>query len=202
MARTPFDQRFPDQVALLRTAYAEPHRAYHNWDHIGSLLRDFRRHEDRFADRQAVEAALYFHDAIYDPASKTNEADSADLMLRQMRGKMEPEVLTRADAIIRATATHRVPDEAAPDLARDCALFLDMDLAILGASPEAFDAYDAAIRREYSAIPDLLYLPGRKKIMAGFLKRERLYLTETFHETHDAPARENLRRLIARLSLS
>ena len=202
MARIPFDQRFPEHVAALRAAYAEAHRAYHNWGHIEALLADFRRLEDRFANPEAVEMALYWHDAVYDPTSKTNEADSAERMLSEMRGRVAPEVLRWAETIVRATVNHRVPDDAGPELAADCALFLDMDLAILGAAPEAFDAYDAAIRQEYAAIPDLLYLPGRKTIMAGFLKRERLYLTDTFHRTHDAPARANLRRLIGRLTLS
>ena len=48
-------------------------------------------------------------------------------------------------------------------------------------------------------MPDETFLPRRRCIMAGFLARPRLYLTDEFHESHDAPARANLARLIARL---
>ena len=199
---TAFAERFPEPARLLRKAYAEPHRAYHTWDHITALLADFTRLRDRFARPDAVEVALYWHDAVYVPRAPDNEAASAAWMVERMQGLVPPATLRDAETIVLATAKHRVPSEAVAGLADDCALFLDMDLAVLGAPEADFDAYDAAIREEFSEIPEPLYLQGRKAIMEGFLQRQRLYLTDTFHETHDAPARANLRRLIERLSLS
>ena len=197
-----FADRYPELVALLKAAYREPHRAYHTWDHIAALLVDYVRLADRFACPEAVETALYWHDAIYQPRAKDNEAESAAWMIREMMGKADTDCLRHAEAIILATATHRIPDGADAALSRDCALFLDMDLAILGAPEAAFDAYDEAIREEFKEIPDQFYLTGRKTIMEGFLRRERLYLTDDFHASHDAPARANLTRLIERLSTS
>ena len=121
-------------------------------------------------------------------------------MLADLTDKVDDPVLVHANAVILATAGHKVPEDASPRLAADCALFLDMDLSILGAPAEDFDRYDQAIRQEYIAIPDDIFLPRRRDIMAGFLERPRLFLTETFHQSHGAPARENLRRLVDRLS--
>lgn len=192
-----FSERFPDLVRGLQARYGEAHRAYHTWAHIGALLGHFDGLD--WSDPEGVEIALYYHDAVYVPLSTTNEADSAALMRAEMAGRADPAVIDRAEAIILATATHRVPDDADPALAGDIAQFLDMDLAILGAAPEAFDAYDSAIRQEFAAIPDEIFLPRRRRVMGAFLDRDRLYLTDRFHRTHDAPARANLTRLVARL---
>jgi predicted metal-dependent HD superfamily phosphohydrolase len=192
-----FAEAYPDLVDGLRARYGEAHRAYHTWDHIEALLGWLDRLD--WADPHAVEIALYYHDAVYRPLSPTNEADSAALMLEEMAGRADPATLKRAEAIILATAGHRVPEDVDAELARDIALFLDMDLAILGASEPEFDAYDRAIRKEFADIPDDVFLPRRRRIMADFLKRDRLYRTERFHQSHDAPARANLRRLAARL---
>ncbi len=193
-----FPQTFPEEVAKLRELYAEPHRAYHTWEHIEALMAHFARLD--WSAPQAVEIAVYYHDAIYQPLSATNEADSADLMMADLTGKVDDPTLAHANALIIATAGHQVPDGAAPGLAQDCALFLDMDLSILGASATDFDRYDQAVRQEFIAIPDEIFLPRRRDIMAGFLDRPRLFLTDMFHDSHDAPARENLQRLVDRLS--
>ncbi len=193
-----FPETFPEEIAKLRGLYAEPHRAYHTWTHIEALLAHFERLN--WSAPKTVEVAIYYHDAIYDPLSGANEADSAALMLTDLTAKLDQHVLDHANALIIATAGHKVPDEAGSGLAQDCALFLDMDLSILGAPEADFDQYDESIRKEYAAIPDEIYLPRRRAIMAGFLERPRLFLTDTFHASYDAPARANLTRLVDRLS--
>ena len=152
-----------------------------------------------WANPVAVEIALYWHDAVYVPLSATNEADSADLMCREMAGRVAGDVLDVARAIVLATASHKVPQTGDAALAQDCAQFLDMDLAILGADWESFAAYDRAIRQEFQQIPDAIFLPRRRAVMAGFLERDRLFLTETFQASHDAQARANLTQLVAGL---
>jgi predicted metal-dependent HD superfamily phosphohydrolase len=195
MAR--FAEMFPDLVTGLHARYNEAHRAYHTWAHIEALLGWFEKLD--WAHGQAVEIAVYYHDAVYEPLSPTNEADSAALMVAELSGRVDDETIARAGALILATAGHQLPETGDAGLAADCALFLDADLSILGAEPGAFDAYDQAIRAEFAAIPDEVFLPRRRRVMAGFLERERLFRTERFHQSHDGPARENLRRLVARL---
>ena len=192
-----FADAHPALIAGLKARYGEAHRAYHTWAHIQALLTWFDQLD--WNDPTAVEIALYYHDAIYAPLSATNEVDSAALMRAEMTGLADAATVDRADAIILATANHQVPADAPPGLAQDIAQFLDMDLSILGAAAGDFDAYDAAIRQEFIAIPDAVFLPRRRAVMATFLGRDRLFLTDRFHTSHDAAARANLSRLIARL---
>ncbi len=184
----------------LIASYQAPGRAYHNWDHITYLLGEFRRLKTHWQRPAAVETAIYWHDVVYDPTSATNEADSAVLMERRLRGCADPQLIADARDLILATASHDVPGDMAAELAEDCELFLDMDMSILGAAPDRFGAYDAAIREEFSVIPDATYRPRRAEVLAGFLARDDLFLTDVYQRSHDAQARENLRRAISRLS--
>lgn len=195
-----FAIKYPDVIAGLQARYGEPHRAYHTWAHIEALLTDFQRLN--WAAPLAVEAALFFHDAVYQPLTTDNEAASAALMRGVLQGRLERDALDHAEAIVLATARHTVPEGLSDALAGDIRQFLDMDLAILGAPPDVFDAYDVAIRREFAEVPDAVFYPRRRAVMAGFLARPRIYLTDAFHRTHDAPARANLARLVARLPAS
>ncbi len=192
-----FVDAFPDLIDGLRARYGEAHRAYHTWAHVEALLTGFET--VGWADPAAVEIALYYHDAVYQPLSASNEADSAALMRDELKDRVRTVDIGYADAIILATANHRVPETASPDLAGDIAYFLDLDLSILGAPTEKFDLYDRQIRKEFAAIPDEVFLPRRRVVMAGFLERERLFLTDRFNDIYDAPARANLSRLVARL---
>ena len=175
-------------------------RAYHNWAHITYLMAEFHRMAPHWQNPEAVETAIYWHDAIYEPMSPTNEADSAALMRERLEGRAEPAVIDDAFALILATASHETPSDMRRDLAEDCALFLDMDMSILGSDEAAFDNYDAAIREEFAEIPDAIYRPRRAEVLSGFLARERLFLTEIYQRSHDAQARQNLKRAISRLA--
>ena len=57
--------------------YGEPHRAYHNLTHIEECFRTLDLVAHRAERLGEIEMALWFHDAIYDTRSHTNEADSA-----------------------------------------------------------------------------------------------------------------------------
>ena len=79
------------------------------------------------------------------------------------------------------------------------AMFLDMDLSILGAAPEVFDAYEAGVRHEYREVPDEAFRAGRAAILEGLLAREALYFSDWGRERFEAAAHQNLVRSIAKL---
>jgi predicted metal-dependent HD superfamily phosphohydrolase len=195
-----FENSFPGLAASLREAYGESHRSYHGWSHIEALLSDFVRLQSHFRAPDAVEVAIWYHDAVYQPFSKTNEKDSAALMRAEMTDRADASVLDLSEMLILATQTHTVQTDLTIEAAADCALFLDMDMAILGADPDVFDVYDAGVRQEYATVPDVQFREGRRSILGDFLSRDRIYITETFHKSHDARARSNLKRAIAALS--
>lgn len=186
--------------AELAKLYAAPDRHYHNLAHIEALLALANRHRAEIADPDAVAAAIWFHDAIYDSRAKDNEARSAALATDRLAGRAGPDRLARIVAMIEATATHFVPDLADAAARHDAALLLDMDLSILGAAPPAFDAYETAIRREYGWVPDDPWRKGRASVLQGFLARPHTFHTETFRSELESQARANIARSLAALT--
>lgn len=57
----------------LVTRYSESHRAYHTLAHIQHCLDEFEQVRHLIANPDAVELALWYHDAIYDTKAKDNE---------------------------------------------------------------------------------------------------------------------------------
>jgi predicted metal-dependent HD superfamily phosphohydrolase len=183
-------------LGVLTRLYSGPDRHYHNLHHVAEMLRLLGQFEGSAADYAAVRFAAWFHDAVYDTRSKTNEEESAALAERALDelGVSTP-TITLARRLILATKSHEAEADV-PDLG----LFLDADLSILGAPEKTYLAYGEAIRREYSWVPDDAYREGRLKVLKSFLRRERLYFTEPLAERLDARARRNLSDEISRLS--
>lgn len=186
-------------IDALQARYGEPARYYHSWLHIEALLRHYRRWEAHFHRPVPVLWALYWHDAIYDPLGKDNEDQSAVLLEREAQGHLPMEDIAFAAALIRATAAHKVPDGLSAEEAVDTALFLDLDLSILGAPVHVYDRYETDIRKEYAFVPEAAFRGGRGAILKGFLARDRLYLTDLAHAEWGMRARENLKRAITAL---
>jgi predicted metal-dependent HD superfamily phosphohydrolase len=175
-------------------AYQTPPRAYHHFGHVLEVLRHY--HEvaagPGWQEPREVYVAVLYHDAIYQPGRSDNEARSADLA-RQELADVPGLDLDRVCQLITLTARHGslLPEEVDADAAH----FLDCDMAILGAEPEAFDRYDAAIAEEYAGVvPGFIYRFKRRRFLASLLGRPRIYLSGFGHARWDAPARANLRR--------
>lgn len=174
--------------------YAEPHRAYHTLEHVLDCQRELDRCRELAADVDALEAALWFHDAVYDPRRSGNEEASAALAQEILRHtRMHAERLAGVGRLILATRHDAVQDEG------DAALIVDIDLAILGSGQERFDRYEEAIRREFAWVPELVFRSKRALLLEGFLRRSPLFVTDLFRDSFEARARQNLARSIARL---
>lgn len=171
--------------------YNEPHRAYHNLEHIRECLEHLDPTRHLMARPAEVELAVWFHDAIYDTQRHDNEERSALLAEETLRAAgTEPELAQRVGDLIRLTThAHVLP-------VGDGALLCDIDLAILGAPPERFARYDAAIRREYEWVPEDVYRQERGRVLAGFLDRARIYTTPFFYQRLERQARDNLNALL------
>jgi len=183
-------------IASLHTG---PERGYHGWSHPLALLQLLADAEASLHDPLAVRCAILLHDAIYEPRKADNEARSAELARQLLQGVVPDASLERAVRMIEATARHAIPAHLPASEAADMAMFLDMDLSILGASPEAFDAYEAGVRHEYREIPEPAFRQGRATILEGFVARDALYMSDWGRERFEAKARENLKRSIAQL---
>lgn len=175
-------------------AHAEKHRAYHTLDHIAACLRHLDSVEEKLENPEEVEMALWFHDAVYDPFSATNEEDSAEWAADwlQERGAHKTVIARITDHIL-DTKSHDIPENL------DGQYMLDIDLSILGTPPSIYDEFESNIRREYKRVPRFIFRKKRKEILQGFLARDRLYTTDYFHEKLEGQARINLIRAISYL---
>lgn len=181
--------------ADLRKRYSEPHRAYHTLHHIAECLALLEQTQALAQSSQAVELAIWFHDAIYDPRKSDNEERSAQWARRELRrAGASLDLQEHVSAMIMVTRHDAEPETT------DEMLMSDIDLAILGAGPARFDEYEKQVRTEYRHVPTQLFRVGRRKILSGFLERERIYYTEWFRSRREAQARVNLQRSLTRLA--
>src|ERR1051325_1352418 len=89
----------------LTARYGEPHRRYHTLQHVRDLLELLSGVE--LVDRTAVEAAVWFHDAVYDTTRSDNEALSADLARRALQELAFPQpAIDLVAHMILATTRH------------------------------------------------------------------------------------------------
>ena len=188
-----------DVRSRLIAIYSGADRHYHNLRHIETLLALAQEHAHAIADNEAIEAAIWFHDAVYDTAKSDNEGQSAELATELLAGLADNERLEFIVAMIRSSANHRVPGSMQAPAADDCALFLDMDLAVLGSPAEEFAAYERAVRREYHWVPAEQWRAGRSQVLRNFLARPFIYASPQFQRSHEAAARSNLKRSLALL---
>lgn len=190
----------PPLLAEVKTAYAQPPRAYHNFAHVQALLHHYRDVAVGPGWQQPLEVllAVLFHDAIYEAGRSDNELRSAQLaQVAITRWLADRDVdVTRVMALIELTARHG--SLRAEELDADAALFLDSDMAILGAPEAVFDAYDRGIAEEYRGkVPGFLFRLNRRRFLKGVLAQPRLFFSDFFHDRYDAAARVNLRRVTA-----
>jgi|JRYD01.1.fsa_nt_gb predicted metal-dependent HD superfamily phosphohydrolase len=181
-----------DLFSTLIAAYNEPHRSYHSLQHLKECVAHFSEAIDLAVQPGEVELALWFHDAIYDIRGQHNELRSAEwakqILIQAGAGTG---VQQRVHGLIMATRHDAIPRDS------DQQLIVDIDLAILGATPARFNEYDEQVRTEYSWVPSFLYNMKRKDVLRSFLIREQIYSTCRFRELYEHQARVNLQTAVS-----
>jgi predicted metal-dependent HD superfamily phosphohydrolase len=189
-----------DSTTLANTllaAWSGSERAYHDRRHLEDCLEQLDGAEADPRTRDVVEAALWFHDAVYDARALDNEERSAAWAAEALPAAgISPDVADRIAGLVRLTAGHG----PAADLAGQ--LICDIDLSILGRPIELFDSYDRRIRAEYAWVPESVYRAGRARILEDLLRRDPLFQTPAFRARFETQARANLRGALARLGRS
>ena len=188
----------PDEALFgrLLDAYREPQRHYHTLQHLSECIALLEPALPLAEQPGEVEFALWFHDAVYEIGRHDNELQSAHWAKRAalaLRANLAS--AARIDALVMAT------QHAVEPATRDAQLLVDVDLCILGASPDRFDQYEVQVRAEYADVPDEDFRPRRRALLETFLARPVLYGTPHFRALREAPARSNLSRSIAALSI-
>ena len=169
--------------------HREPARHYHTAAHILAMLDGMREFADDFAAPDTAALAIFFHDAIYDPARSDNEAQSARLLQNMLGGLVVDHVIEPASAIILATKAHE--GGAEPDIN----LVIDLDMAVLGAPWDDYLRYAKGVMAEYVPVyGEDAYRQGRCQLfLAPVLAGGSVFLTPRFKPL-DGRAMANMAR--------
>lgn len=187
----------------LLQAWEQPHRAYHHSGHLSQMLTDLDRlyaHRTQGSTPLALILAAWFHDAVYEGAPGEDERRSEQLASASLEplvtaGLLTGHELQMVSLLVRATATHELPESA--DLPAgyepaDIQFFLDADMAILAANSARYRRYLRGVRREYSHFDDEAFRAGRTIFLRSVLGRKRIFLSEEGLQLWEEPARANL----------
>jgi len=182
------------EYAFLATAYKEPHRAYHTLDHVRDCLAALDGAADLAENPVDLELAIWFHDVVYRPFARDNEARSAQWARMSLtNGGADPASVDRVARLVDATGHRSDSGE------NDHRLIVDIDLSVFGREPDRFAQYENQVRSEYRCVPWPVYRKSRTSVLRAFLDRPRIYLTDPFFEFHEDLARKNLQRALKRL---
>ena len=183
----------------LLQAWEQPHRAYHHSAHLSQMLADLDR---LYSGRTPLISTLaaWFHDAVYEGVPGEDERRSEQLAGASLEplvaaGLLSTDELQMVRLLVRATATHELPESAdmpAGYNPADIELFLDADMAVLAAKPARYRRYLCGVRSEYSHFDGEAFRTGRTSFLRSILERERILLSKQARKLWEEPARANL----------
>ncbi len=177
-----------DSISIFQeiiSAYIQPHRSYHNLNHLNHLFQEL---DSCGSISNEMQWAVWYHDYVYKPGSKTNEkrsAKKAELIMFKLG--IPQSNIDKVISLIMATENHQFSVNDS-----DIQFFLDADMAILGSDRLTYLEYCKAIRQEYSTIPDFLFNRGRKKFLSNILKQRSIFLSSFFRDKYEQDARINI----------
>lgn len=184
----------PARIDAVLGFYDEPHRAYHDRQHLVEMFDASLRLDGPLTAVQGL--ALLFHDAIYVPgaARGSNESMSAQL-LRVYAAGLDRALVDKACSIVIDTAEHVARSTEAQ-------LVLDLDLMRLAAPPTDFDRFSHQVfieQRSLIAITDdteahAFFSARRIPFFQQLLDRKWIYCTAIARNHFEEAARVNLRR--------
>ncbi|WEK69857.1 MAG: hypothetical protein P0Y62_18875 [Candidatus Chryseobacterium colombiense] len=182
------DQKLVEKLwSEIEINYSQKGRHYHNLEHLESMFSELDEVKDKISNYPNISFSVFYHDVIYDASSKSNEEKSADFAKVRLRELNINEIdISEIYRQILATKAHLSSNDI------DVDYLLDADLSILGKDLETYMDYTKKIRKEYSIYPDLLYKPGRRKVLKHFLAMEKIFKTDYFREKYEEQAKKNI----------
>jgi predicted metal-dependent HD superfamily phosphohydrolase len=174
--------------------YSNKKRHYHNLLHLENLVQQLSAYREIISDWDVILFSVFYHDVIYNTLKQDNEEKSALFAEEKLKIiNAGNEQVEKCKATILATKSHELNKD------NDINLFTDADLSILGANWNDYNIYAKQIRQEYSIYPDLIYNPGRKKVLHHFLHMKNIFKTAEFSERLEKQARLNLEKELREL---
>lgn len=188
----------PESVRTLipgvEARYSEPQRHYHDLVHLKDVLAGVQELAAHATDAKAVWLAALYHDAVYDPARKDNEEQSAALATRELTAAgVFPGLVTEVHRLVLTTKNHLASVDA------NARTLADADCRVLAGTPAQYAHYARGIRKEYGMHPWPAYAAGRSAFLRKMLAGGRVFFFRG--PEADARAMANMRREVAALSV-
>lgn len=139
----------------IASAYTEPHRRYHTFDHLNNFIDQFSFFIDKrimcLNIRQGFIGAMAGHDKIFNCKHNVDELESAGYT----RGMMKllgcsAESIDWAERFVLTSVSKNKADLSLPER-----LFYDMDVSVLAARPDVYQRYVEGVTYEYCTKLDL-----------------------------------------------
>lgn len=179
----------------IQKAYKHSSRHYHNFDHLNHMIKEAYKLKDQIKEWDAFLFSIFYHDIVYQATRRDNEQKSAEKSVHCLNqlGVSAHQILLIERHIIATKAHLKSKND-------DTNLLLDLDLAILASSEEYYKQYCESVRKEYRIYPDLLYYPGRKKVLKHFLEMDTIFKTDIGIKRFESKARLNIEQELRLLS--
>lgn len=189
-------------LSMILTHHSETHRHYHTCVHLAHLLGLSREAASRSMVRrpEIIDWAILFHDIIYDPKSKTNEEDSADLFRDTMQDLLPESDIALIFEYIIQTKAHDVG--ASDD--EDLKYFIDWDMSVLGSVDQEYDVYVGKVRQEYIHVSEQDWRTNRgaflKSVVSSDNERKKfIFAHEVIRGQLEEQAMKNMERELTTL---
>ncbi|PKH09491.1 hypothetical protein CXF93_01240 [Moritella sp. Urea-trap-13] len=179
--------------------YQQAHRHYHDLNHIDACFTWFDQVQAKLDNPLAVALAIWFRDIIYDVRRSDNEEKSAQYAVTALTNfAVSTRLVQQVYELILLTQHPSKPSHKLKGLVthHDQALFLDIDLTILGQQGAIYANYEQAIRAEYQHVPLCLYKLGRKRLLKQLLRQPKIYYSDYFTEKFESQARVNIQSVL------
>ena len=185
-------------------------RAYHGFGHLSFMLKFLRDNSELCTDyvnavggMGPIVFAILFHDLVYEPGSKHNEATSAlDFRTHAFVHGIDKKIVEMVEYAI--TNSMQAPQHKIeyPDTElgrKECGskivlanLLHDLDFVILAMPPSQYMKYCVGIREEYCDFSDEDFAKGRIEFLKSQLGKRSLFCLPAFTFGYSEAARTNM----------
>lgn len=146
--------------------WLEPHRYYHDVNHLQYLVDRIRLISDNFHENiieKLIIIAVY-HDCVYDPKANastgiTNETASAEIYKKDYGVKYDPEIY---NAILDTHYDGRVPSSVISKI------FMELDLSGFKLDFDGLKKNEDLLFKEFQFVPYPKYVEGKLKVLETF----------------------------------
>lgn len=160
----------PELLQDLKNRWNEPHRHFHNIDHLNDLFSQIETISSVFelSEKEIQELSLIalFHDIVYVPLSPTNEEDSVQLFeeISKRPKKYNDSSHQTITLSIMTTKFHKKANHKISNI------FNSLDMNIVFRDIHSLWVWESKIRKEFHMVPDREYKRERLKFLYSLLQ--------------------------------